>query len=280
MKTSRYFGALLAGLALGTIIVGVAQAADDLAIARVQTGATAGWITAYDCDFTTQSNQTLSPDGDYTVCGKTWSKEASAGDGTAMAVTNGSGLVIIPAQTPDLTAGTRTAPRLHLPISSVISGFSASTPIRVTAYYSENIAAQFDQVAMAFWIEQNASTFAWFKGEYIFKSAAKQVGITRSLQGTNGPEPTSALWGTPNVMRMEAAGGLGNVVIALATGTYSSGFPADTAMNYFTTYGTGDTQYWGAPTSPSQYELVLTAMRAGSATALNVTFKRLLVEYR
>jgi hypothetical protein len=90
------------------------------------------WNTVLDLDFTTQPNQTLSPDGNYTIAGKLWTKENSASDDVAMNITNGVGLII----TPNRSTGSnyvsfRTAPLLRLPFSSFWSTADLATRIRI-----------------------------------------------------------------------------------------------------------------------------------------------------
>jgi len=99
-----------------------------------------GWqdsvFSSAGCDFSAIANTTLSPDGPYTLCGVTWTKENSSGDATAMAIVNGQGLKISPGASKDyaslLGIAARTAPILRVPLSSLgLTGLSWASSVRV-----------------------------------------------------------------------------------------------------------------------------------------------------
>ena len=96
----------------------------------IATGA-AGWVTALDLDFTTQSTQTMSSNTTYTIGGLTWTKENSANDLTAMKITNGTGLQVNPNQSTSYYSGSRTAPLIRLPISSVSASIDWGCRVRI-----------------------------------------------------------------------------------------------------------------------------------------------------
>lgn len=238
----------------------------------------AGWVTAFECDLTAESNQTLGSDTTYTICGKTWTKQSSAGDGTAMAIVNGSGLRIIPASASDLWSTTRTAPRLHIGLSALVPSFVAETPVRMTIYQTGNWAANYDSSGVVLWTKQDASTFSWARVYRIFNASA-QIGIHRVLQNTNATEQVTTIFGTPDVYRLTYPGGVGENHFFMSTATYASGFPADTAFKPFAAYGPGDVLSNAPSAGLSGYEMALYASRAGSGTALSVDIKRVKVEY-
>lgn len=91
------------------------------------------WKTLLDFDFTTPATQALATDGNYTIGGLTWTKANSANDGTPMAVTHGTGLVVIPGFTAGGYGASLTAPLLRLPFSQIAgtSGLAWSTRFRL-----------------------------------------------------------------------------------------------------------------------------------------------------
>lgn len=92
-----------------------------------------GWQTALDLDFTAETTQSLTTDGNYTIGGLTWTKALSSHDRVAMAVTNGTGLVITPTSGSAFNSGnSRSSPLLQLPLSQLsIPKLDWRMPLRV-----------------------------------------------------------------------------------------------------------------------------------------------------
>ena len=80
-----------------------------------------GWTTAFDIDFTTQTGQTFTSDGNYTIAGVLFTKINSANESTHAALVNGTGITFVPASASSYSGGTRTLPALTVNLSSVIS---------------------------------------------------------------------------------------------------------------------------------------------------------------
>jgi hypothetical protein len=237
---------------------------------------TADWTTAIDLDFTAESSQTLSSDTTYTIGGKTWTKHNSTNDSTAMAVTNGTGLVIVPKSTSDYFNGTYTMPAIDIPLNSLDSKLGFGRYIRISCYVSsENTAANFD--TFIFGIYDGTTTWGMMLAR----------GRTGGGQGMDTEVTTSS--STATVFKSLTVGSGQNVMIldipqlginceTFMYGTYSSGWPALTALTYGRTTAYNTTDWSGlAPANP---KLVIGARRAGSATSLSITVARIKVEYR
>ena len=106
--------------------------------------------TIFDLDFTTQSNQTLAPDRDYTIGGITWTKENTRNELITTELTNGVGIVFTPSTSVDTgnnadynfgttTSGqfgpnnSRTIPLLRAPFSqfTALDNMSWQTKLRL-----------------------------------------------------------------------------------------------------------------------------------------------------
>ena len=249
--------------------------------------ATSGWTTALDLDFSSLSTGALtSGNGTKTFGGySTWVKANSANDATAMAITGGSGLVIVPGSTSDYNGATRTCPIIGLPISSAITNFDAMRmALRLWIYTSSvNYAANYDSVVFGFDDGSAVSGMIAKVGYYV-----GGVGLTRFFQsnslnvGFNNCVATAA--NTNNVSLIEAPLGVYGGLIKTAVGTYSSGFPADTAMKWHTgtnNYGV-TTQVTNGNTTPASttWYAQIGAQRAASVTSLSVTVARMKIEYK
>jgi hypothetical protein len=109
----------------------------------------AGWVPAIDIDFSGESNQTIATDGNYTIGGLTWTKANSAQDNVAMAVVNGSGLVIQPSVGGFYAGTTRTVPYIYTDIPTLIPSYYPEMPVRLWVYIAaDNIANNGDGVGM------------------------------------------------------------------------------------------------------------------------------------
>lgn len=231
------------------------------------------WTTAYDLDFSAQGTQSLSTDTTYTIDGKVWTKQNSTNDNTAMALTNGSGVVIIPKSTSDYNGATRTLPLLCLPILSVIPTFDRySQGLRVWIYTSStNYAASFDSVSLS--IDTLDSTYV-----LDIKNGFNTTGQGQSKYiGTNNVNTSgfvnSAKYIADNVQMLQADLVWG-IRLTGFSGTYSSGWPAISAMHSHAS-ATLSNPAQGADAGQLPLSTCIGAQRAASGTALSVTIARI-----
>jgi hypothetical protein len=246
----------------------------------------AGWATALDLDISAQPLQAMGADGNYTIGGLTVKRENAANDAVAMALINGQGLVIQPNAASDFNNATRTCPLVWISLSQLgIPNLSWSTGIRVSAYVSAaNYAANYDNSVVALDGDNTQFVSASFRG--IAVAGAGQ--ITRRILGgvtTGTGEINVANTAANNVQSVLVNALGGSSVFAHLFGQYAAGWPADSAMGF--AGGIADAAGFGstaggpaAGNAPGNYGVVLGALRAGSGTALSVTFARLKVEYR
>jgi hypothetical protein len=257
-----------------------------------------GWITALDFDFTAQASQTLSPDGLYLIGGFDWHKRNSANDAVAMAITSGTGLVVQPASATEYNASTRTLPLLELPFGQVpaLSNLEWASAIRLWVHIAAyNGAANFDNAVFA--IDSStvgASTFMGTRGNGVSNVTMSYQqslnGNTISGSGFAGGN-TLTLNATNNVVVVDVArldGFVGTVkfgAFGLATGkTWPD--PADlqiicgcqAAPAAYNMYAGATTGAFNVPVG--MMGLALGAKRDGSATALNVTYGHVRVDYK
>jgi len=117
----------------------------DAGVFRI--GGAAGWVSAFDCDFTAQSPQSVSSNGTMTVCGVTADVQVTNGGHTyasAIAVLpDAGGLSIIDNCAYSGSSGlplvsdagaTNTTPRFVFGLDALIPNLSSSTAIRVTTW--------------------------------------------------------------------------------------------------------------------------------------------------
>jgi len=242
-----------------------------------------GWTTALDLDFTAQPSQTLSTNTTYTIAGKTWTKYNSANDSVAMAITNGTGLVVQPNNSStdyNMTGGGgRSAPLLGLPLNSIIPNFNTRMRLRIWVYISsENNAAQYDNAL--FGVDVGAGSVSYvgqrgngtngnpgFNGQMYFNaSGGGFFGRTQTLSSSN------------NVVMMEIPV-LGDPIEMISAGSWGTDWPDISAMTDMTAYQFSGTVNASTLTA-SNAMVFLGAMRYQSATStFAVTFARIKVEY-
>lgn len=152
------------------------------------------WATALDLDFTSQPTQSLNTDTNFTIgtnpytgAGLVWTKFNSTGDAAAMAVTNGTGLVITPTSATNISAATLTAPLLRIPLNSIIPDWTVFMPFRIWIYESaSNEAANFDQMFFGTFIPNggfpNQYTLGHFRG---FQGATNGWGAQLTVLQSN-----------------------------------------------------------------------------------------------
>ena len=260
--------------------------ADPLTITNVPTTAPFGWQTALDLDFTVQTPQTFTTDGQYTINGLTWTKDNSANETVASSI-GPNGLKFIPASTTDLNAATYTAPTLSVPLSSIIPNYALDTPIRVWLYIGGiNAAINYDGTDLAL---GNVTPAIVSGSTYI--RAVKGVGNVGStvvnyyalnLNGSRSSFEATADYIGNNVQVILVPDGMGGAVSQLMTGLFVSGssWPLESTLQPAAnaTVAGGVTDITSVGNANAQ-RLVLGAHRAGSATNLVVTYNRIKVEY-
>lgn len=245
----------------------------------------AGWAIAKDIDFSAESSQTLTTDGTYTIGGITWTKANSTNDATAMAVTNGSGLVIIPKTTGIWNGTTRTAPCIYTDIPTLIPTYYIDMPIRVWLYISaDNIGQAGDNVGM---VLDNFGTSSTDRQANMWR--AFPAGVASITFGTviAGASTTSTTVGTPlnntdRVMVMAFQNGMWQSGAVLYTAAYSSGWPSQPALRpclrAVSTTGTLNVGTNDIVTGlPMQF--VITGFRSG-ASSRTYTIARMKIEYK
>lgn len=246
-------------------------------------GLNAGWVTALDINFANQPTQTLSPDGIYTIGGFSFTKINSANDNAVMVLTNGLGIVITPKQATDYYAAVRTDPALTVSLSSVIPGFSPSVRTRLWLYVAAgNLVAQYDHVVMAAEVPGVGRPEANYEIQTVFATFKRLAAITNVSGANVGHVNLTAASGAKNVLVIECSRGIGEAHALYLAGTWSAGWPGDSALSTYAMRGmpAGSDDIvmdaWGASTS---WDVFFGAGRAGSGTALAVTIGALKVEY-
>lgn len=258
----------------------------------IPTGSNVSWITAMDLDFTTQSSQTIGTDTTFTIGGLTWTKMNSANDASPMVVTNGTGLVITPNSTSNITTGATgfSLPALRIPITSIISNFTVETPIRIWAWISSsNEAANFDSAVFGINVPNSQHTTMVYSAYRGFAGSANGWGSQINMLDANvlftSPSAQPLTGNRVGLMSMPS-GVLGGLA-PLITGTTVTGgnWPAINSMN-MTTISASTSAASGSVSNAtsgahaiSEFNIFLGALRAGSVTSFQCVFGRLRVDY-
>lgn len=110
----------------------------------------AGWLTAFDCNFSAQSSMPLDGgDGStYPICGVTWTAIQTGSLTTGMDLVNGDGIVMRPVSSSDWYNTTQNAPGLYVTPSALIPNMTWDTPFRLSCDVDANLSANYDGVAM------------------------------------------------------------------------------------------------------------------------------------
>lgn len=256
-----------------------------------------GWTTTYELDFSAQPNQTINADGNYVIDGKTWAKSNSANDRVAMAIVNGTGLVIQPAISA-LAGLTRTAPMIRLPLSNLTfpSAFSKSSGMRVGIYMSAYAAPGGAFNGNKFWFGLDSGSPLW--GLYMSANfAASNTLCTCGLGGninnanaetTDGGGANAVNFATTKawVFEQQSMIGFGNYPFMTSyTGAdAAAAWPAETAMtanqgaNPFTNVNTDTRRF------PVNHLTGLAVMLAGGSAAtanlVSFTIAKIRIQHR
>lgn len=247
------------------------------------------WATALDLDFTSQPSQTLNLDTNYNIgtnpytgAALVWTKFNSTGDSTAMAITNGTGLVITPVSATNISSATLTAPLLRIPLNSVIPNWTVFMPFRIWVYESaSNEAANFDQMFFGTFIPNtgfpNQLTYGHFRGFQgatngwgaqltVLQSnvvqtatsiplAANRVGLMTYPNGVLGGSCPLVVGSSVTNQSTTVAGASGGQTLPQATINVASvtGFTNSGNINVVTTTGTQLVSYTGLNVAANQF---------------------------
>ncbi len=216
---------------------------------------TDAWTTVLDCDFTAESTQTITADGNYTVCGRTWTAFNKANSST-FAVTNGTGLQITSASNKSWPL--KTGPTLYITASNLFSGTNvrSRTPLRAEMYATTRAGSITGDLEGMIWstMHDASGTGAHTYAGGVWRYAG--VVSVNGYIGTNGTTDSTffndTLFTTEDSMIVEWPGGYATLGAAVGHGNYSGGtFPAyDTyrwvfaaPMNAKALYGAGGYVY-------------------------------------
>ena len=239
-------------------------------------GGGGGAETVLDLDFSAEANQTLATNTTYTIAGKTWTKINSANDNVAMAITNGSGLVIQPKAATDYAGVTRSLPAITLPLASISPEIGLGSSLRVWMYISaDNMAGQYDLGVVAV---DSASFDAGYIAKRGYGVSGQGVGAHfQHTSGTNpgfNEEPVTLAAGN-RVLVLDIPR-LGSPMVEAKYGAWSSGWPAASALKPARQrYGTVEIF---SQLTMANAVLLIGAQRSGSGTSLSVTINRVRVD--
>lgn len=297
--TIRCFRALLFALTLGAVLACNAREPSQHPPTHVGSfippnSSTLNWTTDFDCDLTAQSTQSLNADTTYTFCTKTWTKFNSAHDAVdgGVNITADSGLIVTPDSSSNISSSTFSAPTLRIPITSLVSGVTLSTPLRLWYWVSaSNEAANSDQAAGGFFIYNgsynNQFTMQFYRG---FATGVDGFGAWFTLLQSNVTTTSTAVpFASGNrVVVATYPGGIiaGSATLQIGTTVTSGAWPALSSLVYVASPAiTAGASGAGASTSSGQrtisdWNMFLTGERAGSGTSgFAATFGRVRVDH-
>lgn len=276
-QTTANTGVTNAATAQTTANTGVTNAAAAQTAANAAlAAAAASWVTLTDTDLSAQANQTLNANTTYTINGLVWTKKNSAGDATAMAIVNGTGLRITPVAATDWFGATQTAPVIYLPLTN-IPNVSWTTRLRVTmAVAASNITANYDNAfcGLINSLGNNVQQLV-LRGR-----SASGAGIwARDTVNTDANTDVVVALGAANTV-IRATFDMVNLRQAVMA-TSIANFNTRNLDNYVMTrdlksLGT----YVGVPATVASMAIAIGALRAASATALVVDISRIKIEYQ
>lgn len=244
--------------------------------------ATAGWQTAMDIDFTALSATDFKAGGDgaYTVSGFPCTSAGSASVNTfGIGAASAYGLRVVG------KSSTIASATLNFLLTDMIAGLNwANSSIRVWTYLAFNSTpsgAGSASYAYAKFLWSSSGGLTYVARKYKVSTAYMAYSSFPPGTGSENAQESNTGTVTPDTLLVEVPmGGRGS---AMFTGTYSSGFPAMTAMNLRTMYLGGQTTTntvveYALSTSAVQIVAATDATTVG--TSYDVSFKRIKVEYR
>ncbi len=273
LATATLTGADLVAVSSG----GVSKKTTAQDIADLAAGANA-WTTALDLDFSAEANQSLSTDGTFTIAGKTWTKANSAHDGTAMAIVNGSGLVIVPDSSSNRNSTTDTAPQLHVPLASLSASIALGSQVRIEAYFSAaNHTANYDYLCVGVYAPGIDACYEALRGYNGSGNMLSQIlGAGTSYSSTR----SATLDSTNDCLTLDIEY-LGRPTQTVLSGPHQAGadpFPTD-AQKVVVRSSINAAAVLDALTVANA-SVFVAAWRGGSGTSFSVTLERLRVLYR
>lgn len=248
----------------------------------------AGWSTILDLDLTAQASQTLSPDGNYTIGGKQWTKSNSANDRVAMAIVNGTGLVIQPVQSTDYHGGTRSMPLITVPLSTLFPSIGLRHAVRLWVHISADTISADGYPAYEnslIGVDGGSTDWAWLGLRGVVSGGgAKNITLKRELASNPlfSPFPVSNLddYNRVQVVEIEHLSGYAAQILF---GAWALGWPAINALKAAVTTvdniaGTARLETYCPPIA--NLMLLLGAGRAGSSANLSVTVAHVRVDVK
>lgn len=244
----------------------------------VATQSQVGWISAYDCNFVTQSNATWS-DGTHTACGVTWTCENNANAATTTALIHGTGLQFKPNTTATTyTASTWTAPDCKFSIPSIAS-IEPDTSLRLCVQ-QVNTGANVGQDGF-FGLSTVAQSGSNISIQFGYGSSATQaISASTTARGAGGSTNFNQLISvaTYDTECVTASAGLFNRTTQ-SYGQLDAGLFDPALQTVFNTsmFDTSASQVWQGgsttyPASSSAYTAFLGGLGASTSTA-TYTFK-------
>lgn len=237
------------------------------------------WQTDYDQDFTSLASIAASGNGSFVPGdGKTWTVSNFA-NAAQVGVVNGSGLILkCNANNTDWdpSGPTDTAPRIYVPVASLVPNFDPSWALRITAQVAVTATANYEAAAMAYGLPTGFN-HAWFlvKGQ--------RAGTNNVQFGSNGAGSTQSFFTdtshfTDDVMQIQLTSAL-DVQARMLTGLYSGGWPS-TAMRGRGVFRMGTGAHYepsiSVATDPCVFFLVKST---DTAAVAQLTLKRLRIEH-
>lgn len=260
-----------------------ATGADGVTGATGPTGAAgATWTTALDIDFTTETPQTFSADGNYTIAGATFTKVNTAQEASASEIVAGTGLVLHPLHG-NYYGNDRSAPGLSVNLASIISGFSPTTRVRAWVYISsDNAAASYDMVILGV-DTYVAGVFSHYGMKRGWETALVQTIDTGWSNSEIGTASSSEYSKNVLVLEVNGVGNYQSWNAVYRCGTWSGGFPSTSnltqlGLGQMTTASPGISNTYTGVNS-SNWNVFIGAHRVNSATNYVPVIARLKIEY-
>lgn len=244
-------------------------------------GGSGGWQFGYEIDFTAQGTQAVSADGAFSIAGKSWTVSSFANSRT-FGLLNGTGLRIYPnATTSDYqNPSANSAPRISIPVSTLIPGFSYPTnAIRVwTQSAFSGVDTNFERCFTA--LEKGGAT----QDFRVIQFAASNVGASAFVNSSAVLVNNSITSVFPTFVGSSTLGPATDDVIVLTlaqtyinmrSGVYSGGWP--TTLNQDLMSGPFGTATQFSNTNP--LSLTLGSNNNGGGGNLTYDIKRIKIEY-
>lgn len=264
--------------------ISITRQGNQLVIAGGGGGGGGGWQTALDVDFTAQPDQTLSPDGSYTIAGLSWSKKNSGNDQVAMALVNGVGLVIQPkANNTDYWGQTRSCPGIWLSFAQIVPDYHPGMAVRLYAHNSANNgAAPYDCAVLAVDpnIDTGASSYGFALKRGFYGGAAGFTGEIHSAGNIYPATNVAAALVAGNAVLMLDVPSISGGSYRACYAAYGDGWPAGTGLTALNGACVSAASVNSSHIAANPMGVRLAALRFASATPLSVTFARLRVDYK